>query len=346
MQFSILQSVYKKDNPLFLDECLQSIRDSTLLPEKIILVQDGILTPELEQVIASWKDKLPLHIVGYPQNKGLAHALNHGLRFVETELVARMDSDDICYPDRFEKQVLQFEVDKKLVVLGAGIEEFYCSKELDTSHRSIRLYPKRTVRSSMTLYKGTPVAHPTVMMRTAILKEFGYAESTCCNEDIELWFRLLAAGYEIRTLQAPLLRFRITDDTFRRRSLAKSLDEFQIYSRALLDFNGLQKEHAYLLFRLASRLLSPALIRRLYFSGKRKTLFLEDLMRIKSVHGQVFMKSGHLFEALVEYEEDGITMIKAVQLDCKSQSDNIVEVPLSEIHLYSLRRSTEIQLSV
>ena len=346
MQFTILQSVYKNDKPEFLDQCLESIKNNSLQPEKIVLVKDGPISIELDSCINKWAEILPIRFVGYEENRGLAYALNYGLQFVETELVARMDSDDICYSDRFEKQVLQFEVDKKLVVLGAGIEEFYCSKELEASHHSIRLYPKRTVRSSMTLYKGTPVAHPTVMMRTAILKEFGYAESTCCNEDIELWFRLLAAGYEIRTLQVPLLRFRITDDTFRRRSLAKSLDEFQIYSRALLDFNGLQKEHAYLLFRLASRLLSPALIRRIYFSGKRKNLFLEDLMRIKSVHGQVFMKSGHLFEALVEYEEDGITMIKAVQLDCKSQSDNIVEVPLSEIHLYSLRRSTEIQLSV
>lgn len=346
MQFTVLQSVYKKDNPLFLEECFQSIKDSTLLPNKIVLVKDGALPLELEHVISSWQEKLPLHVVGYEQNMGLAHALNYGLQFVETELVARMDSDDICYPDRFEKQVLQFEVDDNLIILGAGIEEFYCDKKLNTSHYNIRLYPKKTTQASKNLYKGTPIAHPTVMMRTSILKEFRYRESTCCNEDIELWLRLLAARYEIRTLQIPLLRFRITDGTFHRRSLSKSLDEFKIYSKALLDFNGLKKEHFYLLFRLTSRLLSPRVIQRLYFSGKRKTLFLEDLMKIKSVHGQIFMKSGHLFEALIEYEEDGVTMIKAVQLDCKSKCDNIIEVPLSEIRLYSLRKTTEIQLSV
>lgn len=96
MTFTVLQSVYRKDNPIFLAQSLQSIADNTLLPEKVVLVKDGTLTPELESVIAEWQEKLPLHVVGYEENKGLAYALNFGLQFVETELVARMDSDDIC----------------------------------------------------------------------------------------------------------------------------------------------------------------------------------------------------------------------------------------------------------
>lgn len=344
MTFTILQSVYKNDKPQFLQECLQSIKDSTVQPVKIILVKDGSLPSELEQVISSWQDLLPLHVVGYEQNMGLAHALNYGLQFVDTELVARMDSDDLCYPDRFEKQILHFKMDEKLVILGTGIEEFYHDSKDDLEYRKVRLYPKRTTIASHRLYRGTPVAHPTVMARTTILKQFGYSESTRCNEDIELWFRLLQAGYEIKSLQLPLLRFRITDGTFRRRSLEKSLNEFHIYSGSLFQAHGLNRHFLYLFLRLASRLVPGAVNRRLYLSETRTKLFKEDFMKITSVHGHVFMKAGHLFEALVEFEESGVRMIKAIQLD--SDLNNTIEIPLSEIKMYRLKDHAEIQLNM
>lgn len=95
--FTVLQSVYKKDNPIFLYQSLQSIAENTVQPYSVVLVKDGILNHELESVISEWQSKLPLKVVGYEKNQGLAYALNYGLQFVETELVARMDSDDICF---------------------------------------------------------------------------------------------------------------------------------------------------------------------------------------------------------------------------------------------------------
>ena len=341
MTFTVLQSVYKKDNPEFLAQSLQSIAESTRPPEKVVLVKDGPLTPGLEAVIGEWRTRLPLHVVGYAENRGLAHALNFGLQFVETELVARMDSDDICLPDRFARLVIQFEVDGSLAVLGTGIEEFY--EDGGRSFRQVRLYPRRTTRTSRSLYKGTPLAHPTAMFRTDVLRRFGYREDTRCNEDIDLWFRLLAVGHEIRTLQTPLLRFRITDGTFRRRSLAKAFDEFRIYSRSLRAFNGLTANHFYLLLRLLSRLVPGGMNRRLYLSAARREMFKEDVMRVKSIRGQVFMKGGHLFEALLEVEEDGRRIIKAVQLD--SDGDNTVDVPADEVELLRLRESADVLIS-
>ncbi len=345
MTFSIIQSVYRRDNPDFLLQSLKSIAENTRQPASVILVKDGLLTPELESVIDDWKSKLPLKVVGYEQNQGLAHALNFGLQFVETELVARMDSDDICFPDRFEKQVLQFETNENLAVLGAGIEEFYKNDEMN--FRQIRLYPKRTTKKSASLYKGTPLAHPTVMFRTEVLKKFGYSEKTKCNEDIELWFRVLTAGYEIQTLQVPLLYFRITDGTFKRRSLSKAFNEFCIYSRALRRFNGMTNNHLYLLMRLVSRFIPKSINKKLYLSSARKKMFKENIMKVKSINGQVFMKNGHLFEALLEVEVDGKRLIKAVQLDAENPSaNNTIEVPLEEVELYKLKDSAEVLLSL
>ena len=124
LTFTVLQSVYRKDNPDFLAQSLQSIAGNTLLPQKVVLVKDGTLTPELESVIAEWQERLPLHAVGYKENKGLAHALNFGLRFVDTELVARMDSDDIAYSNRFEKQIGYMERNPDVALCSGYISEF------------------------------------------------------------------------------------------------------------------------------------------------------------------------------------------------------------------------------
>lgn len=342
MTFTILQSVYKKDNPDFLSESLQSIAKNTLLPSSIVLVKDGELTPELESVISEWQKKLPVKVVGYEKNQGLAYALNFGLQFVETELVARMDSDDICFPERFEKQVLQFDLNPDLEILGGGIEEFYIAE--NNKYRKIRLYPKWTDKKSKTLYRGTPVAHPTLMIKTSLLKEFKYSESTKCNEDIDLWFRLLEAGHKIKTLQEPVLHFRITDGTFNRRSMQKAFNEFSIYSKNLHRINGFSTLDIVPLVRLATRFFPKRLNKKLYLSKKRQNLFKENLMNIKSLNNQVFTKNGHLFEALLEFEENGIKMIKAVQLD--SPSKCVVEVPANEVELYKTSESVDVSLNI
>lgn len=342
MTFTILQSVYKKDNPDFLSESLRSIAENTLLPSQIVLVKDGELTSELESVISSWQKKLPLKVVGYEKNQGLAYALNFGLQFVETELVARMDSDDICFPERFEKQVLQFDLNPDLEILGGGIEEFYIAE--NNKYHKVRLYPKWTDKKSKTLYRGTPVAHPTLMIKTSLLKEFKYSESTKCNEDIDLWFRLLEAGHKIKTLQEPVLHFRITDGTFNRRSMQKAFNEFSIYSKNLHRINGFSTLDIVPLVRLATRFFPKRLNKKLYLSKERQNLFKENLMNIKSLNNQVFTKNGHLFEALLEFEENGIKMIKAVQLD--SPSKCVVEVPANEVELYKTSESVDVSLNV
>ena len=137
--FSVLQSVYKNDNPAFLDESLQSIADNTLLPQEIVLVKDGILTPELENVIESWREKLPLKIVGYEENRGLGYALNYGLDFCEAELVVRMDSDDISYANRFEKQIKYMEGNPDIALSSGYISEFNDSKMMPKSIRRVPL---------------------------------------------------------------------------------------------------------------------------------------------------------------------------------------------------------------
>lgn len=273
MNLSVLMSVYKNDSAEELRESLESLCSQIRPAEQVVLVRDGTIGDELESVISDYSAKLPLCAVGYEENHGLAYALNYGMDYCTCDLIARMDADDICYPQRFEKQVSQFESDSGLKILGTGIEEFYSSSSGDVI-RNIRLYPEYTTGKSKTLYKGTPLAHPTVMIRADVLKQYKYnLNNQKYSQDIELWFRLLLKGFEIRTIQEPLLHFRITDKTFTRRNISKAKTELKIYMTSLYRLNGFSILLIYPLIRFCSRLLPVSLIKKMYFSKSRQKLF-------------------------------------------------------------------------
>lgn len=270
--YTILQAVYKNDKAEFIDETFCSIYKQTQKPYMIIVIKDGEIPSELDEVIKEWSYKLNIKLVGYSENKGLAYALNYGLQFVETDYIARMDSDDICYETRFEKQLDFFKVTPNAEICGTGINEFFKEDGCLLFERE-RLYAPVISKKSKCLYKGTPLAHPTMMMKTALLKEFRYTEDTSLNEDIDLWFRLLKTDHVIYNIQEPLLYFRITNGTFKRRSITKSLSEFKIYFINLKEINGVSILLFYPFVRLMTRFLPACLNKKIYFSKMRKKLF-------------------------------------------------------------------------
>ena len=101
MKFSVLMSLYIKENPQYLRECFESLVAQTHPADEIVLVFDGAVTPELEAVVSEFETKLPLNLVKLPKNLGLGKALNEGLKHCSHDWIFRMDTDDICVPDRF-----------------------------------------------------------------------------------------------------------------------------------------------------------------------------------------------------------------------------------------------------
>jgi hypothetical protein len=136
-----------------------------------------------------------------------------------------------------------------------------------------RDYPCYIDKKSKSLYKGTPIAHPTVLIKTEILKKYKYNSLTPFSQDIELWFRLLLDGYHIDNINEPLLKFRIIDNTFLRRNYKKAIYEFKIYWTNLLKIHGFSLLLLYPLARFISRLLPAGLIKKIYFSKLRINLF-------------------------------------------------------------------------
>lgn len=100
-------SVYKSEQATYLDRALHSIwTDQILKPDQIVLIKDGPLGDDLNEVVEKWRKNIPdvLDIIINLENIGLTKSLNKGLNYITGDYIARMDSDDISTPERFKLQ--------------------------------------------------------------------------------------------------------------------------------------------------------------------------------------------------------------------------------------------------
>lgn len=239
-RFSVLISVYYKEIPRYLDRALQSITDDQVLkPNEIVLVKDGPLTKELDEVIEKYQKRYPnlFKIVALEKNYGLGKALNIGLKNCTYELVARMDGDDISKPERFKKQIDIFKENPDLDILGSWIDEFI-EKDGEIKIRSIRKVPETNEEIYQKLKSICAFNHPTVMYRKTKIIEVGSYSQEFALEDYYLWIRLAISGANMYNLQESLLEFRITEGTSKRRGGLKLLKSDVKFQKKLygLDF--------------------------------------------------------------------------------------------------------------
>lgn len=215
LKFSVLLSVYRKEQPPYFRQCFDSLMAQSLQPNEIILVKDGELTPELEEVITEYQQKLPvLKTVSLETNQGLGRALNEGLKHCSHELVARMDTDDICKPFRFAKQVEMFENHPEIDVTGTWIDEF----DGDINHVvSVRKLPESHEEILRFARRRNPLNHPTVMFRKNKVEQVGGYRHCPLFEDYDLWVRMLQNGNRFYNIPESLLYFRFSPDMFKRR---------------------------------------------------------------------------------------------------------------------------------
>ena len=275
MTISVLMSVYKSEKGEFLDRSLQSVwDDQTRKPEQIVLIEDGAIPEELELIIDNFQLRVnasgvaKMVVVKLPVNGGLTKALNAGIKHVTGDLIARMDSDDISAPQRFELQEKFLRENLEIDILGGSMQEF------DDEHEclNVRHYPLTHEDACKYIVKACPLAHPAVMMRRRIFDEgLHYDERYRMSQDIKLWYDAILAGYRMANLQEIILYFRQQGDVFRRRSRVKAWNEFKIYMNGIYRMHGLfTLAYRYPIARYVFRNLPPSLVKKIYESGMRK----------------------------------------------------------------------------
>ena len=204
--FSVLISVYHKEKGAHLKAALGSVFNQTIPPTEVVLVKDGLLTPELDAVIDSFVAQFNmLKIIPLTQNVGLGNALNEGLKHCKYELVARMDSDDICVPNRFELQLNAFNSNPELAIIGGWISEFENDPSIIISHRK----PPQTNDDLYTFLKyKSPFNHMTVMFKKSIITKVGGYKHLYLLEDYWLWARMANSGAKFYNIQSVLVNAR------------------------------------------------------------------------------------------------------------------------------------------
>lgn len=269
-KFSVLVSVYYNENPQYFRQCLDSLFDQSLQPSEVVLVKDGKLTPELDEVITEYTAKYEgVKVVSLEHNLGLGKALNEGLKYCSYDIVARMDTDDIAKPYRFEKQMAVFEAYPEIDVVGAWIDEFegdisniVSTRKLPELHSDILRYAK----------SRCPMSHPVVMFKKHAVAAVGGYIHFPFFEDYYLWVRMLLKGAKFYNIQESLLYFRFSSDMFKRRGGWKyAIDElrFQRQMRGM-EFISFSQYMKNILLRFITRILPNALRTELYKKLLRK----------------------------------------------------------------------------
>lgn len=216
-EYSVLMSVYRKENPEYLRQAIESIQAQTLPANDFVLVCDGPLNEPLDSVIAKKQQEMgtTLNVIRLAKNGGLGNALNEGIKHCKNELVARMDSDDIAYPDRCEKQINVFNIHPEVSICSGAVEEFTTDPEIVDTRR---VPPETNAEIVEFAKKRNPFNHPCVMYKKSAVEAVGSYQDFYLLEDYYLWLRMLMAGYQGYNIQEPLLHMRAGSDMYLRRA--------------------------------------------------------------------------------------------------------------------------------
>ena len=234
LKYSVLMSIYFKENPDFFRLAIDSMIHQTITPDEIVLVEDGPLTSELYDVIEEYVVKYPnlIQIISFEKNLGLGLALNKGLEKCRNELVARMDTDDISRPDRCELQLLFFMKNPECSILGGQIEEFILSPDEVVGKR---LVPETDAELKCYIKKRCPFNHMTVMFKKTAVLEAGNYQDWFWNEDYFLWIRMALNNYFFANLPETLVKVRVGKEMYSRRGGEKYFKSEVAIQRLMLE---------------------------------------------------------------------------------------------------------------
>lgn len=238
-KYTVLMSVYYKEKPEYLSLSIESMLNQTVKPDEFIIVKDGPLTTELDEVINNFVTAYPktFNIIVNETNLGSGPALAKGIENSKNELIARMDSDDYVVSTRCERQLEKFREDPKLEMVGSYEAEFV--DDIDNVI-SIHRVPSENDEIERFMHRRCSVLHPTVMYKKSAVLKSGNYQSVLLYEDYDLFARMVLE-YHIKSynIPEPLYYIRTSEDFFKRRGGIK-------YAKTVLKFKWGQYRKGYM----------------------------------------------------------------------------------------------------
>lgn len=214
VQFSVAICVYGGDKVEHFKLAVESVLNQTVQPDEVVIVVDGPVGKKLENVISEYEKSPLFKIIRLEENQGHGEARRTCLHHCTYEIVALMDADDICVPQRFEKQLEVLRNDSRLSVVGGNISEFIDSTDNIISYRNV---PSEDREIKEFMKKRCPMNQTTVMFRKKDVDSVGGYIDWYCEEDYYLWLRMYLAGMYFANIPEVLVNVRIGKEMYQRR---------------------------------------------------------------------------------------------------------------------------------
>lgn len=232
MDFSVLICVYCGDNAEWFMESVQSVLNQTLKPNEIVIVVDGPVPTELDNIIVEYEKNPLFKIVRLKENKGHGIARKTGLNACSNDFVAIMDADDICIPKRFEKQIDAITQMPDTDIIGGMITEFIGTPKNIVGKRIVPLTDGE-VKEYMK--RRCPMNLVTVMFKKSSVESVGSFIDWYCEEDYYLWLRMYLANMKFANVPDVLVNVRVGEDMYRRRGGLKYFKSEAKLQKFMLD---------------------------------------------------------------------------------------------------------------
>lgn len=182
---SVIMSVYNGAAHLY--PAVRSILDQNFADFEFLIVNDGSTDASGAILRRLAESDARIKLIER-ENRGLVASLNELVAAASSPLLARMDCDDIAMPERFSKQVVHLAAHPDIGILGSN------THDLDEKGRIVGAtdnYPLTPAEAKAQLKDGPPLCHPSVMMRTDLIRQLGgYREAFRHAEDYDLWLRV------------------------------------------------------------------------------------------------------------------------------------------------------------
>ena len=222
MKYSVLMTVYIKDNPEWLKKAIAGMLAQTLPPSEFVIIKDGEVTAEIAEILAEYESKHAelFKILALEENSGAGAASRFGVLNCTFDYIARMDADDYCTSERIERQFEAFSKNTKLGAVGCLVDEFIDRIENITSRVMLPENHEEIVKFAK---KRCPVRHPALLIKKeALLNAENYSDLRI-GEDYDIAVKLIMRGYELYNIQEAYVYMRTSADFFRRRGGIKYL---------------------------------------------------------------------------------------------------------------------------
>ena len=292
---SVIMSVYNGET--YLEEAIESVRNQTFKNWELIVIND-CSTDSTAKILADFSlkdERIKVHT--NEVNLRLPTSLNKAISLSSGKYIARMDADDICLPDRFEKQYKFMEENSDISLSSC---RFMTVKNgVYMSGGAGGRCDSEALRAMLLV--ANPILHPGVIAKAEVMKNFNYDTTLTCTEDLELWTRMVMGNQKIEILPECLLLYRLHDKQITSTTLERQHTEVL----------KIQEKYYGGLLQKMDKKMQDFYISGIYFTETADiNKFLEYAKWLKSVSAKNFKKDTinyALLEVLAEYKRCGVS---------------------------------------